>query len=295
MSDNYLCGPFHTSLPQHTSGLPIIPTELHLPHIIGKPVQMHASGPGALKPASISQLSLVEHPHRFTALEPLDVYIRPLMIEAGWVGRSIPGKGRFWQPMVAGINDVDPTVLVAGPCFLEAVVRQDSDTGYRAGVRVPVLKRTYGYVTEAAQSNVACGRKCPFYFNGELARRSVIPFFDSLIFQTPSFYTVQAVPSPQGSSEYTVVLQEPADGATSRCSKKDPTSKEYQAPAGLHCAVLECTIHRGVPNQQTTLSSGLRLRLIFDRNVPLWRHEFPEPQFVPVARAFAHSTSPRHQ
>lgn len=50
---------------------------------------------------------------------------------------------------------------------------------------------------------------------------------------------------------YTVGLQEPADAAKSRCTWKDPTSGAYQAPPGLHCAVLNCIIHKYNHGQET--------------------------------------------
>lgn len=64
-------------------------------------------------------------------------------------------------------------------------------------------------------------------------------------------------------------------------------SNAYQAPPGLHCAVLNCNIQRYTHGQQA--GEGLLLSLIFDRDVPLWRHEYPEPEFVPTARVPGHS------
>lgn len=91
------------------------------------------------------------------------------MIEAGWNAHSIPGMGKFWQPMVAGINEVKSETLVPGPCFLQAVVHLERGSKSLQGTRVPCWRRHYGFVTTAAQHNVAHGRQCGFYLTRELA------------------------------------------------------------------------------------------------------------------------------
>lgn len=70
--------------------------------------------------------------------------------------------------MVAGINQVKPTMLVAGPCFLEAVVHLERSSKSLRGMRVPCWHRYYGFMTGAAQHNISEGKQCGFYLSSEL-------------------------------------------------------------------------------------------------------------------------------
>ena len=103
---------------------------------------------------------------------------------------------------------------------------------------------------------------------------------------------MQGAFSPPGVSGYTVFLQEPADAERSRCTWNNPQGSAYQSPSGLRRVVLNCTIHRHDHEQQEYTEQSLRLRLIFDRDVPLWQHEYPEMKFEPIARIDEHSQSP---
>lgn len=82
--------------------------------------------------------------------------------------------------MVAGNNEVDSTVLVPGPCFLEAVVHRERGTRILASERVPTWYRFYGFVTVAAQHNVESAKQCGFTFDSELASYLSLSFDYSL-------------------------------------------------------------------------------------------------------------------
>ena len=190
--------------------------------------------------------------------------------------------------MVAGINDLEPTIEVAAPCFLEAVVSRTRSHRTRNGIRLPRTMCTYGFVTRAAEGNVTNGKGCMFSLNGELARL--------LCFRLPFIrwhLTVYVHPSARGQPadallcDYTVSLQEPADLAASRISEKEPPG--WSSPKGLHRSVLNCTIQK---QEQVQQPPALQLRLVF-QDLPLWHEteeqDHPKPEFLPVARPPAQS------
>jgi hypothetical protein len=180
--------------------------------------------------------------------------------------------------MVAGINNVEPTIEVAAPCFLEAVISRKRSDRIRSGIRFPRSYCTYGFVTCAAEENVANGKGCIFSLDREFARL--------LCFRLPFRWhlTVYVHPSARGQladallCDYTVTLQEPADLAASRISEKEPTG--LSSPQGLHRAVLICTIQK---QEQVQQPPALQLRLVF-QDLPLWheteKQDHPKPEFL---------------
>ena len=62
--------------------------------------------------------------------EPIDIYIRPLMLKAGWIKRKKQQQGGKQSPfrelVVAGLNGVPDEATVAGPCFLAAKLCKDT-------------------------------------------------------------------------------------------------------------------------------------------------------------------------
>lgn len=79
--------------------------------------------------------------------------------------------------MVAGLNGVEPTIQVAAPCFLEAVISRHRSNKIRDGKRFVSSYCTYGFVTRAAEENVTKGKGCMFSLDGDFARllRSFCP------------------------------------------------------------------------------------------------------------------------
>lgn len=92
------------------------------------------------------------------------------MIQAGWVKRANHQNKYGWQPVVAGLNGVEPTIQVAAPCFLEAVISRHRSVRIRNGKRLVRSYCTYGFVTHAAEASVAKGKGCMFSLDSEFAR-----------------------------------------------------------------------------------------------------------------------------
>jgi hypothetical protein len=62
--------------------------------------------------------------------EPIDIYIRPLMLKAGWIKRRKQQQGgkqsTFRELVTAELNGVPDEATVAGPCFLAAKLCKDT-------------------------------------------------------------------------------------------------------------------------------------------------------------------------
>lgn len=82
------------------------------------------------------------------AQEPIDIYIRPLLLKGSWVSRCTGGRGRlrsfFHELVVAASDSVAFRDRVSGPCFMK--VRNTNATG---------RSFRYHYRTEAADSVAA--------------------------------------------------------------------------------------------------------------------------------------------
>lgn len=114
-----------------------IPKDLVLPHVIGRPITGRSAGTGTLKRCHQSvcyhlcgrgsepNSPLAPPPEQ----EPIDIYIRPLLLKAGWIKRKT-GKGekrlQFRELVAAGLNGVPDEATVAGPCFLAAKLCKDT-------------------------------------------------------------------------------------------------------------------------------------------------------------------------
>lgn len=141
-----------------------VPEILFLPHVIGRPVTGRSAGTGTLKSAHLATFSggggsepnlpLGPSPEH----EPIDIYIRPLSLKAGWIDRRAQQKGpggkrrlRFRELVVAGLNGVPEEATVAGPCFLAA--KLSKDTGYSQRNKQAVISFRTEKANRAADRN----------------------------------------------------------------------------------------------------------------------------------------------